>query len=132
MKTIILFIFITSFSVAQNSETYKNGKIKKGVSKIEHFLEPLGKNVTVTFDDFFKAYIISYVDISGFRKEIKFVKSMTSGSIASRIRGIYTYKGIDFDLFQNKDDELNTFSLEFRKRYDSEPLRYYIYDLILE
>lgn len=130
MKNTLIFLLLFTCSIhSQIPEKLFEGKIKKGISKVDKFLEPFGKNTYVQYDSFFESYNISSINSDGQRFFMKFIKSKTAGSVFGRLRGIYEYKGVQYDMKTEFNEELNEYKIIFTQRHEDTPLRIVIYEL---
>ena len=121
-NNLILTLFIFSFNAANAQKTvYVGGTLIyseakwNGVSR-HNVSRNIGKNVTLTFDDFFDSYKVDYTDINEYRKTMTFV--WTGEFIDYRCNGIrYTslgvFPGVGYVNFRN---ELHSYKIEGLKK----------------
>ena len=67
MKLFLVSIFL-NFIILQTT-SYTGGTIEYSINGKT---KPLGKNVTVKYDSFFKSYVITYKDINGIKHSMTF------------------------------------------------------------
>lgn len=80
-KNILILILVTLTNIF-SSKVYGQ-TVKYSGGTIEYTIngrtKPLGKNVTLKFDSFFKSYSITYTDINGYKKSLTFEYEAESG-----------------------------------------------------
>jgi opacity protein-like surface antigen len=71
LLTLILVALAAFFTTNLYGQTtkYTGGTIEYSVNGKT---KPIGKNVTVTFDSFFKSYVVTYTDINGYKNKLTF------------------------------------------------------------
>lgn len=97
MKILILLLFITTVSFGQEKTLLEDGKIKHSKPNTKMYT-PLGKDVTLSYDEFFKTYTVTYTNVDGYKNVMKF-KYDDIGDIFS---GNWTYNGKRFTVVKNE------------------------------
>ncbi|MGG5487111.1 hypothetical protein [Gaetbulibacter sp. PBL-D1] len=121
---LVLFLTISSTLYCQENTLLRNGKIGKGTTSAL-FSEPLGRNVKVKYDVFFKTYIVTYTNIDGYNQTMKFVRDndITGGHF-----GELEYNRKRFGLIIDKNEKTKKNTIIFKEITNYKPIKYFIYD----